>query len=87
MGLCDKLTPQKQQCSRCNRNPHGLQFTCSAHRGLTYEFSDANASSSENAAMELESDRPSPAKLAAAENAISQAAFIIERIDKKWPDR
>ena len=35
--------------------------------------------------IELESDRPSPAKLAAVENAISQAAFSIERIDKKWP--
>ena len=33
----------------------------------------------------LESDGPSPAKLAAVENAISQAAFSIERIDKKWP--
>jgi hypothetical protein len=34
---------------------------------------------------ELDSDRPSPAKLAAVENAIAQAAFIMERIDRKWP--
>ena len=31
-------------------------------------------------------DRPSPAKVAAVENAISQAAFILDRIDKKWPE-
>ena len=36
--------------------------------------------------MELD-DRPSPAKVAAVENAISQAAFIMERIDRKWPER
>jgi hypothetical protein len=35
----------------------------------------------------LDSDRPSPAKLAAVENAASQAAFILERIDKRWPDK
>jgi hypothetical protein len=33
--------------------------------------------------IELDSDRPSPA---AVENAISQAAFILERIDSKWPE-
>jgi hypothetical protein len=31
--------------------------------------------------MELDSDGPSPAKLAVVENAISQAAFILVRID------
>jgi hypothetical protein len=36
--------------------------------------------------MELD-DRPSPAKIAVVENAISQAAFIMERIDRKWPER
>lgn len=36
--------------------------------------------------MELD-DRPSPAKVAAVENPISQAAFIMERIDRKWPER
>ena len=36
--------------------------------------------------MELD-DRPSPARVAAVENAISQAAFIMERIDTKWPER
>ena len=35
--------------------------------------------------MELD-DRPSPARVAAVENAISQAAFILDRIDKKWPE-
>jgi len=34
--------------------------------------------------MELDSDRPSPAKVATVENAISQAAFILECIDRKW---
>ena len=34
---------------------------------------------------ELDSDRPSPAKVAAVENAMSQAAFILECIDRKWP--
>ena len=33
----------------------------------------------------LDSDRLSPAKIAAVEDAISQAAFILERIDRKWP--
>ena len=36
---------------------------------------------------ELDSDRPSPAKVAAVENAISQAAFILECIERKWPER
>jgi len=35
--------------------------------------------------MELDSDGPSP-KVAAVENAISQAAFILECIDRKWPE-
>ena len=33
----------------------------------------------------LDSERPSPAKIAAVEDAISQAAFILDRIDRKWP--
>ena len=33
--------------------------------------------------MELDSDGPSPAKVAAVENGISQAAFILECIDGK----
>jgi hypothetical protein len=37
--------------------------------------------------IELDSDRPSPAKVAAVENAISQAAFILECIDRKWPKK
>jgi len=36
---------------------------------------------------EMDSDRPSPAKVAAVANAISQAAFIMEQIDRKWPDK
>jgi hypothetical protein len=36
--------------------------------------------------MELDSDRPSPAKVAGVENAISHAAFILECIDTKWPE-
>jgi len=32
---------------------------------------------------ELGSDRPSPAKVAAVENGISRAAFILECIDRK----
>ena len=35
---------------------------------------------------ELDSDKPSPAKIAAVENAIRQAAFILECIDRKWPE-
>ena len=31
-------------------------------------------------------DRPSPAKIAAVENAIDKAKFIMDRIDKRWPD-
>jgi hypothetical protein len=37
--------------------------------------------------IELDSDRPSPARVAAVENAISQAAFILECIDRKWPEK
>ena len=33
----------------------------------------------------LDSDRPSPAKISAVENAIDQAKFILERIDQRWP--
>jgi hypothetical protein len=36
--------------------------------------------------MQLDSDRPSPAKVAAVENVISQAAFILECLDRKWPE-
>jgi hypothetical protein len=36
--------------------------------------------------MELD-DRPSPARVAAVENAISNANFILEQIDRKWPER
>jgi hypothetical protein len=36
--------------------------------------------------VQLDSDRPSPAKVAAVGNAISQAAFILECIDRKWPE-
>ena len=36
--------------------------------------------------MEL-GDRPSPAKFALAENATSNAKFIWDRIDKKWPQQ
>ena len=36
--------------------------------------------------MEL-GDRPSPAKLALVENAISNTKFIWDRIDKKWPQQ
>jgi hypothetical protein len=35
--------------------------------------------------MEL-GDRPSPAKFAVIEDAISNAKFILDRIDKKWPN-
>lgn len=35
--------------------------------------------------QELASDRPSLAKIAAVENAISRATFILDRIDRKWP--
>lgn len=33
----------------------------------------------------LDSDRPSPTKIAAVQDAISQATFILEQIDRKWP--
>jgi hypothetical protein len=33
----------------------------------------------------LDSDRPSPAKISAVENAIDQVKFILERIDQRWP--
>jgi hypothetical protein len=32
-------------------------------------------------------DRPSPATIATVENAISQASFILDRIDRKWPSQ
>jgi len=35
--------------------------------------------------MEL-GDRPSPAKFAVVEDAISNAKFILDRIDKRWPN-
>jgi len=35
--------------------------------------------------MELD-DRPSPAKFAVAENAIGQAKFVTDRIDKRRPN-
>ena len=37
--------------------------------------------------MEMDSDRSSPAKFAVVENAIRQASFILERIDRKWPEK
>ncbi|MGB7728944.1 MAG: hypothetical protein WBL50_12995 [Candidatus Acidiferrum sp.] len=36
---------------------------------------------------ELESDKPSPAKLYAINTAIDKAKFILDRIDEKWPQR
>ena len=44
-----------------------------------------NAAVREGKLLEPDSDRASPAKVAAVENAISQAAFIVECIDRKWP--
>jgi hypothetical protein len=35
---------------------------------------------------ELDSDKPSPAKVYAINTAIEKAAFILDRIDEKWPD-
>jgi len=35
----------------------------------------------------MESDRPNFAKQCFADKAIEEAAFIMERIDKKWPRR
>jgi hypothetical protein len=37
--------------------------------------------------MTLDSDRPSPAKVAAVKDAISEAAFILEHIDRRWPNQ
>lgn len=36
--------------------------------------------------MEMDSDRPSPAKVAVVENAVRQATFILECIDRRWPE-
>jgi len=36
---------------------------------------------------ELDSDRPSPARVAAVEDAIRQAAFILQCIDRKWSEK
>lgn len=36
---------------------------------------------------ELDSDKPSPAKIYAINTAIEKAAFIMDRIDEKWPSR
>ena len=36
---------------------------------------------------QLVSAQPSPAKVAAVENAINHAAFILECIDRKWPEK
>lgn len=36
---------------------------------------------------ELDSDRPSPAKVCIVDRAISQAAFILQQIDKRWPNK
>jgi hypothetical protein len=35
--------------------------------------------------MELDSDRASPAKVPAVENAMSRAALIMEHIERRWP--
>jgi hypothetical protein len=35
---------------------------------------------------ELDSDKLSPAKIYAVNTAIEKAAFIMDRIDEKWPD-
>lgn len=34
---------------------------------------------------ELDSDKPSPAKIYAVNTAIERAKFILDRIDEKWP--
>ena len=34
---------------------------------------------------QLDSEKPSPARMCIVENAIRQAAYIMEMIDKKWP--
>jgi hypothetical protein len=36
---------------------------------------------------ELDSDKPSPAKVYAVNAAIEKAKFILDRIDEKWPAR
>jgi hypothetical protein len=37
---------------------------------------------------ELENpDKPSPKKIATVETAIRHAAYILEQIDRKWPDK
>ena len=36
--------------------------------------------------IELDRSRPGPAKVAVVEYAISQAAFILEWIERKWPE-
>ncbi len=36
--------------------------------------------------MDLDSDRPSPAKMCAVDNAISNAQFILDRIESKYPN-
>jgi hypothetical protein len=36
---------------------------------------------------ELDSDKPSPAKVYAVNTAIEKAKFILDRIDEKWPSR
>ena len=36
---------------------------------------------------DLDHDRPSPAKVAAVENAIRNAAFIMQQIDRNWPTK
>jgi hypothetical protein len=35
--------------------------------------------------MEMDSGKPSPAKIYTVDRAISQAAYIMKRIDEKWP--
>jgi hypothetical protein len=35
---------------------------------------------------ELDSDKPSPAKVYAVNTAIEKAKFILDRIDEKWPN-
>jgi hypothetical protein len=36
---------------------------------------------------ELDSDKPSPAKVYVINTAIEKAKFILDRIDEKWPTR
>jgi hypothetical protein len=35
---------------------------------------------------EIDPDKQTPAKICAVENAIRHAAYIMEMIDRKWPD-